>query len=56
MDATTTATTTIDLSSVDLSAIANGISSVVPTALGLIIPVLAIRKTISFLVGMVQGA
>lgn len=51
-----TTKTLIDLGSVDLSAIAEGIASVVPTALGLIIPVLAIRKTISFLIGMVQGA
>lgn len=48
--------TLIDLKDVDLSAIATGIAGVVPVALGLIIPVLAIRKTISFLIGMVQGA
>lgn len=52
----TTTKTLIDLSSVDLTAISEGIAGVVPVALGLIIPVLAIRKTISFLIGMVQGA
>lgn len=46
----------IDLSSVDLSVIAETITSLVPTALALIIPVLAIRKGISFIVGMVRGA
>lgn len=46
----------IDLSSVDLSIIGETISGLVPTCLALIIPILAIRKGLSFVLGMIKGA
>lgn len=52
----TVTSTAIDLSSVDLSIIGETISGLVPTCLGLIIPILAIRKGLSFVLGMIHGA
>ena len=46
----------IDLSGVDLSVIGETISGLVPTCLALIIPILAIRKGLSFVLGMIHGA
>lgn len=46
----------IDLSGVDLSVIGETISGLVPTCLALIVPILAIRKGLSFVLGMIQGA
>ena len=46
----------IDLSGVDLSVIGETISGLVPTCLALIVPILAIRKGLSFVLGMIHGA
>lgn len=46
----------LDLSSVDFSPVTDTIMSVVPQALTFVIGVLAIRKGISFLMGLVRGA
>lgn len=46
----------IDLSGVDLSVIGETISSLVPACLALIVPILAIRKGLSFVLSMIHGA
>lgn len=48
--------TAIDLTGVDLSVIGETISGLVPTCLALIVPILAIRKGLSFVLGMIHGA
>ena len=51
-----TAKTLVDLSSVDISIIGDTIAGLVPTVLALIVPIVAIRKGVSFVLGMVHGA
>lgn len=46
----------VDLSNVDISIIGETIASLVPTVLALIVPIIAIRKGVSFVIGMVHGA
>lgn len=46
----------IDLSSVDFAPVTATIQSVIPQALTFVVGVLAIRKGISFLMGLVRGA
>lgn len=48
--------TAIDLSSVDFSPIVNSINSAVPSVLTAIIPIVGVRKVISFIMGAVKGA
>lgn len=50
--ASTIATAFADL---DLSVISDTLLQITPVALGVIIPVIAVRKAISFLSGAVQG-
>lgn len=56
VDVVTTSNAVIDLSSVDLSVIGDTIAGLVPTCLALIIPILAIRKGLSFVLSMIHGA
>lgn len=51
-----TPTSGLDLSTVDFAPVTDTIVSVVPQALTFVIGVLAIRKGISFLMGLVRGA
>lgn len=46
----------LDLSKVDLSPIVNSINSAVPSVLTAIIPIVGVRKVISFVMGAVKGA
>lgn len=46
----------LDLSSVDFSPIVNSINSAVPSVLTSIIPIVGVRKVISFVMGAVKGA
>lgn len=46
----------LDLSSVDFSPIVNSINSAVPSVLTAIIPIVGVRKVISFVMGAVKGA
>lgn len=46
----------IDLSTVDFGPVTATITSVIPQALTFVVGVLAIRKGISFLMGLVRGA
>lgn len=46
----------LDLSSVDFSPIVNSINSAVPSVLTAIIPIVGVRKVISFIMGSVKGA
>ena len=48
--------TALDLSSVDFSPIVNSINSAVPSVLTAIIPIVGVRKVISFVMGAVKGA
>lgn len=48
--------TSIDLSSVDFTPMVEMISSAVPSVLTAIIPIVGIRKVISFIMGAVRGA
>lgn len=46
----------LDLSSVDFTPIVNSINSAVPSVLTAIIPIVGVRKVISFIMGAVKGA
>lgn len=46
----------LDLSGVDFSPIVNSINSAVPSVLTAIIPIVGVRKVISFVMGAVKGA
>lgn len=46
----------LDLSSVDFSPIVNSINSAVPSVLTAIIPIVGVRKVISFVMGAIKGA
>lgn len=46
----------LDLSNVDFSPIVNSINSAVPSVLTAIIPIVGVRKVISFVMGAVKGA
>lgn len=46
----------LDLSKVDFTPIVNSINSVVPSVLTAIIPIVGVRKVISFIMGAVKGA
>lgn len=46
----------LDLSSVDFTPIVTSIESAVPAVLTAIIPIVGIRKVISFLMGAIRGA
>lgn len=46
----------LDLSSVDFSPIVNSINSALPSVLTAIIPIVGVRKVISFVMGAVKGA
>lgn len=48
--------TALDLSSVDFTPIVNSINSAVPSVLTAIIPIVGVRKVISFIMGAVKGA
>ena len=54
--ADTVTPTALDLSSVDFSPIVNSINSAVPSVLTAIIPIVGVRKVISFVMGAVKGA
>lgn len=57
MDATTTTTTLASaLSNIDLSVIGQTLTSVIGPCLAVIVPIMAIRKGISFVLGMIHGA
>jgi hypothetical protein len=56
MDASATTVTGIDLSGVDFSGLVKTIQEMVPTVIGVIVPLAAIRKGIGFLVGSIRGA
>ena len=47
---------TLDLSSVDFSPIVNSINSALPSVLTAIIPIVGVRKVISFVMGAIKGA
>lgn len=49
-------TCALDLSTVDLSPMVTMIESAVPSVLTAIIPIVGIRKVISFLMGAIKGA
>lgn len=49
-------TPVIDLSTVNFAPVTNAITSVVPQALTFVVGVLAVRKGISFLMGLVRSA
>ena len=49
-------TVALDLSNVDFSPIVNSINSAVPSVLTAIIPIVGVRKVISFVMGAVKGA
>lgn len=53
-----TAVTTLSgaFADLDLSVISDSLLEITPIALGVIIPILAIRKAIGFLSGAIQGA
>ena len=44
------------LSNIDLSVIGETLTGVIGPCLGVVIPILAIRKGISFVLGMIHGA
>lgn len=46
----------LDLSNVDFTPIVNSINSAVPSVLTAIIPIVGVRKVISFIMGAVKGA
>lgn len=46
----------LDLSGVDFSPIVQGIQSAIPAVLTAIIPIIGIRKVLSFVMGSVKGA
>lgn len=46
----------LDLSSVDFSPIVNSINSALPSVLTAIIPIVGVRKVISFVMGAIKGA
>lgn len=46
----------LDLSNVDFTPIVNSINSAVPSVLTAIIPIVGVRKVISFVMGAVKGA
>lgn len=48
--------TALDLSNVDFTPIVNSINSAVPSVLTAIIPIVGVRKVISFVMGAVKGA
>lgn len=54
--AATTATTYIDMSSVDFSVVMDEIVGLIPQVLPGVFIILGIRKGISFVMGMVRGA
>ena len=49
-------TPVIDLSTVSFAPIVDAIAGAVPAVLGAIVPIIAIRKGISFLMGAIRGA
>lgn len=56
MDGTTAVTSIASaFEGLDLSVISNTLLEVTPIALGVIIPVIAVRKAISFITGAVHG-
>lgn len=48
--------TALDLSNVDFTPIVSSINSAVPSVLTAIIPIVGVRKVISFVMGAVKGA
>lgn len=48
--------TALDLSNVDFTPIVNSINSALPSVLTAIIPIVGVRKVISFVMGAVKGA
>lgn len=55
-DTTNTTTLVSALSNIDLSVIGNTLTSVIGPCLAVIVPIMAIRKGISFVMGMIHGA
>jgi hypothetical protein len=56
MDPVTAAAPIIDLSGVDFTVMVSTITGFVPAVLGALVPIIAIRKGISFLMGAIRGA
>lgn len=57
MGDTNTATTLASaLSNIDLTVIGNTLTSVIGPCLAVVVPIMAIRKGISFVMGMIHGA
>lgn len=54
--ADTVTSVALDLSKVDFTPIVNSINSAVPSVLTAIIPIVGVRKVISFIMGAVKGA
>lgn len=50
------ATTVIDLSGVDFTPIVNAIQGAIPAVLTAIVPIVGVRKALSFVMGAVKGA
>ena len=48
--------TVIDLSNVDFSPIVNAIQGAIPAVLTAIVPIVGVRKALSFVMGAVKGA
>lgn len=55
-DGTTTTTLASALSNIDLTVIGNTLTSVIGPCLAVVVPIMAIRKGISFVMGMIHGA
>lgn len=49
-------TALVDFSGVDFTSIADSISASVPTILPVVLTIVGIRKTVSFVMGMIRGA
>lgn len=55
-DAVNAASTVIDLSGVDFTPIVNAIQGAIPAVLTAIVPIVGLRKALSFVMGAVKGA
>lgn len=55
-DAVNAASTVIDLSGVDFTPIVNAIQGAIPAVLTAIVPIVGVRKALSFVMGAVKGA
>ena len=55
-DAVSAAGSVIDLSGVDFTPIVNAIQGAIPAVLTAIVPIVGVRKALSFVMGAVKGA